>query len=69
MARWPFRSKPDEKGEKSESDTTNPELEGQNGDRPPRWALGILNDKQTDEVPGLLFPSPQIISIPQVNSR
>ena len=42
------------------SEGTEAELE-KNSNRPPKWSIGILNDKETDEVPGTFV---QFVSVP-----
>ena len=47
---WGRRKK--KNGDEAEgSEGTEAELE-KNSNRPPKWSIGILNDKETDEVPG-----------------
>lgn len=54
MVRWKHSGKGD--GEpKNEQDfgSHDPEAGGERSERrPAKWSLGILNDKETDEVPG-----------------
>jgi hypothetical protein len=54
MVRWqPFGAAARNSGAKTDEQGSGSDDTEAQERRPARWSLGILNDKQTDEVPGL----------------
>jgi hypothetical protein len=53
-SKWAFWKKQPKTSEKLHSSTTmsDADEDGNVNPPPPKWSLGILNDKLTDEVPG-----------------
>lgn len=60
MARWKIRPEKSSEGQSEETHRAKQSTSQNSSDgeeqkrRPPRWSLGILQDKETDEVPGVL---------------
>jgi hypothetical protein len=54
MSKWKgvFARRPEKVDEKQSRQTSgDTDIEARDS-RPPKWSFGILNDKETDEVPG-----------------
>jgi hypothetical protein len=58
MSRWKFFAKTEQAPEREVKhhdsvSTEDPEAAATIQRKPPKWSLGILQDKETDEVPGM----------------
>lgn len=52
-----------QQGEQCRQSRTSAELTAAPRQKRLRWAVGILNDKEVEEVPGTLLQSPELLSM------